>query len=323
MSGTADLLAPDRGPTWQPGDVEPVTCPVCGSDDGRSVIRRPDGLVVEDCPGCGTAYVNPRPRAALVDRLYDLDYFTDAHTGDVGYENYLADDWASRVVRRRVNRERRRVVERYRPLRGVRLLEVGCAAGDFAAEAVRAGASVTAADIVPEVIERAGVRHPGIRFAVASAEDLARDDERYDIVVAFEVIEHVVDPVTFMTSLRTLVAPGGLVVLSTPDWGYGRAIGAERWTGFRMSLEHLSFFTVRSLEILGQRVDLTLHDWLGAGDGRWALPSDPQGLRRVVRDALAATRLLPAARAVRTLARPQPAYRTRESGHNLIVVFDA
>ena len=105
-----------------------------------------------------------------------------------------------------------------RPLEGKTALDVGCGAGLLAEPLARLGATVTAIDAAPELIETAKAHAAGAGLAVdyrcVAVEHL---DGRFDLVTAMEVIEHVADPQGFVYSLVSRLAPGGLLLLSTPN----------------------------------------------------------------------------------------------------------
>ncbi len=105
-----------------------------------------------------------------------------------------------------------------RPLTGKSALDVGCGAGLLAEPLARLGASVTAVDAAPELIDAARVHAAGqgldIDYRAVGVETLEGD---YDLVTALEVIEHVADPQGFVTGLAARLAPGGLLILSTPN----------------------------------------------------------------------------------------------------------
>lgn len=107
----------------------------------------------------------------------------------------------------------------FAPLTGKRALDMGCGAGLLTEPLTRLGATTTGIDAAPENIgaARAHAAATGlaIDYRVGGAEAAA--GERFDLVVSFEVIEHVVDPAAFVTALAGLVADGGLMLLSTPN----------------------------------------------------------------------------------------------------------
>jgi 2-polyprenyl-6-hydroxyphenyl methylase/3-demethylubiquinone-9 3-methyltransferase len=105
----------------------------------------------------------------------------------------------------------------FTPLAGRRTLDMGCGAGLLAEPLARMGAAVTGVDASAEVIAAARA-HAGtlaIDYRVGGVEAVA--GERFDLVTSLEVIEHVVDPGVFVHGLARTLAPGGLLVLSTPN----------------------------------------------------------------------------------------------------------
>ena len=104
------------------------------------------------------------------------------------------------------------------PLEGKSALDVGCGAGLLAEPLARLGASVTGIDASPEVIEVA--RQHAARQGLAidyRAGDVQALEGEFDLMTAMEVIEHVADPAAFVKALARRLAPGGLLVMSTPN----------------------------------------------------------------------------------------------------------
>jgi len=106
----------------------------------------------------------------------------------------------------------------FRPLEGKTALDVGCGAGLLAEPLARLGAKVTAVDAAPELIEAAKAHAAGqglsIDYRALGVELL---EAQYDLVTSMEVIEHVAEPQTFIDDLAARLAPGGLMILSTPN----------------------------------------------------------------------------------------------------------
>lgn len=132
-----------------------------------------------------------------------------------------------------------------KPLAGKRAVDVGCGAGLLAEPLARLGAAVTAIDAAPENVAvarlHAGKQGLAIDYHAGGVEALRR--EQFDLVTSMEVIEHVADPAEFVTGLAALLAPGGLMILSTPN---------------RTPLSHLAM--IRIGEGLGI-VPKGTHDW--------------------------------------------------------------
>jgi 2-polyprenyl-6-hydroxyphenyl methylase/3-demethylubiquinone-9 3-methyltransferase len=106
----------------------------------------------------------------------------------------------------------------FRPLEGKSALDVGCGAGLLAEPLARMGASVTGIDAAPELIaaarEHASAAGLTIDYRAVGVEAI---DGRFDLVTAMEVAEHVADPAAFVAALAERLAPGGLLILSTPN----------------------------------------------------------------------------------------------------------
>jgi len=113
-----------------------------------------------------------------------------------------------------------------RPLDGRTALDVGCGAGLLAEPLARMGARVTAIDPAAELIAAAREHAAGqgleIDYRVSAVESV---DGTFDLITSMEVIEHTADPQQFLIDLSTRLAPGGLLVLSTPNaTGWSRLI---------------------------------------------------------------------------------------------------
>ena len=105
------------------------------------------------------------------------------------------------------------------PLAGLSLLDIGCGGGLLSEPMTRLGATVTGIDASVRNISVAGL-HAGkqgldIDYRATTAEALADQPARFDIVLALEIVEHVADVDLFLRSCGALVKPGGLIFLST------------------------------------------------------------------------------------------------------------
>jgi 2-polyprenyl-6-hydroxyphenyl methylase/3-demethylubiquinone-9 3-methyltransferase len=105
-------------------------------------------------------------------------------------------------------------------LSGAKVLDVGCGGGLLAESLARLGATVTAIDLAPAMIQVAKLHAAEsglvIDYRVQDAADLATTDaQAFDVVCCMEMLEHVADPAGFMGILAKLVRPGGTVFVST------------------------------------------------------------------------------------------------------------
>lgn len=126
------------------------------------------------------------------------------------------------------------------PFKGLRILDIGCGGGLLSEPMARLGADVVGADAAERNIPVAQVHaeEQGLKidYRHTSAEALVEKGEQFDAIMNMEVVEHVADPLTFLTACQQLLKPGGVMTCSTlnrnPKSYVFAIIGAEhvmRW----------------------------------------------------------------------------------------------
>ena len=175
-----------------------------------------------------------------------------------------------------------------RPLSGLRVLDVGCGGGLLSEPLARMGASVTGIDAVAEniAVARAHAETVGVDvdYRHTTAEALAESGERFEVVTAMEIVEHVAEPSAFLGICADLVAPGGAMALSTLNRtakAFALAIigaeyvlrwvprGTHDWRKFMRPSEIGRALRPHGLDIVDMRG--LLHDPL---TGKWNLSAD-------------------------------------------------
>lgn len=106
-----------------------------------------------------------------------------------------------------------------RPLAGRSAIDVGCGAGLLTEPLARLGAQATGIDAAPEnvAVAKLHAEKQGLSIDYRQGGVEAVAGEYFDLVTSMEVIEHVADPAAFVAALAALLAPGGLMILSTPN----------------------------------------------------------------------------------------------------------
>lgn len=211
-------------------------CPVCGHVSFRALFAR-DGYTILRCRTCSIRYASPRPAPGDLAAVYEAGYFDDKGwvgdpTSDSGYMTRCFDEVRPLLARRF-------------PTHG-RLLDVGCATGAFIAAAAADGWRVSGLEYSEAAAGRA--RAAGLDVRAGDLASGAFEGETFDVVCAWHVVEHLVDPIADLRRMRALTAPGGLLIIETPN---ARSIGAlvrrERWSQIRPP-EHINFFDRGAME---------------------------------------------------------------------------
>lgn len=170
-----------------------------------------------------------------------------------------------------------------RPFDGLRVLDIGCGGGLIAEPLARLGATVTGIDAAEAniAVARAHARSADLEidYRQASAEEVAAGGERFDAVLALEVVEHVADVDAFLGAAAALVRPGGALIASTlnrtPKSLLFAILGAEyvlrwlpcgthRWDRFLRPSEFATGLRRKGLrvrEIRGLSYDLLTREW--------------------------------------------------------------
>lgn len=221
-----------------------LPCPACESGDADPAFEK-YGFSFVRCRACGTLYMAPRPSEAVM-----ADYYTNS-------ENYAY--WAEHIfpASEPVRREKihrpwlarlRDLMARYGINPGI-LLEIGPGFGTFCAVAQESGVfeRVLAVEPTPELA--AACRARGLTVIEKRVEDVGDDVPQADVVVSFEVIEHLYRPRDFIRQARRLVKPGGLLLLTCPN-GEGFDIAVLGAGSQAVDAEHVNLFNPRSLSRL-------------------------------------------------------------------------
>lgn len=221
-----------------------LPCPACDSSAALPAFSK-YGFHFKKCSGCETIYMSPRPSEAVM-----ADYYANS-------ENYAY--WAKHIfpASEPVRREKihkpwlNKIIgfcERYEVRTG-RLVEIGPGFGTFSALACQSRHfdEVLAIEPTPELASACRAR--GVSVIEKRIEDVGDDVAPADVLVAFEVIEHLYQPRNFVRQARHLVRPGGLLILTCPN-GQGFDIAVLGAGSQAVDAEHVNLFNPASLASL-------------------------------------------------------------------------
>jgi len=184
--------------------------------------------------------------------------------------------------------------------KGGKILDLGCGTGYGAASLAASGAEVTAVDVSEESIEYARRAHAraGVTFRQLEGARLPFGDETFDLVVSFQVIEHVADDAGFVAEAARVLRRDGALLVTTPNRELRLSPGERPWSRYHVreydasGLRELLLGAFSSATILGVRASETIegHEARRVAGARRLARWDPLGLRRLVpngmRDAL-------------------------------------
>ena len=209
-------------------------CVLCGADDSRALFEKAGWSFVE-CRACGLVSLDPLPTPAELAAHHEASY------RDGGYAGFAAAD----AVRTGIAEDR---LARLRPLAPAgRWLDVGCSTGAFVAAAARAGLDAQGLEVSSVAVEAARAR--GLTVRQGAVEDFT-PDAPLAVVTAFDVIEHLPDPVAFASRVRPWLEPGGLFALTLPNVASVAArVMGRHWFYYAVP-DHVHYFapaTIRRL----------------------------------------------------------------------------
>jgi SAM-dependent methyltransferase len=199
-----------------------------------------------------------------LEEIYAPEYFRHSPEDPAdGYADYLGDaEWHRGTARRRLS-----LIDRFASSRG-RLLDVGAAAGFFVAEAIRAGWDAEGIDIAPHVVEW-GRRELDVPLRVGEV-SAVEEPGAFAVVTMWDYIEHSLDPAGDLARSNELLAPEGIVALSTGDVDSVAArLSRSRWH-LLTPRHHNFFFGARTLVRLLKRCGFDVL-WLGHPGARYSL----------------------------------------------------
>ncbi|NTU90504.1 MAG: class I SAM-dependent methyltransferase [Chlorobiaceae bacterium] len=246
--------------------VKKLDCPVCGGNALLKYSGHP-GYVYDRkydiyaCEACDVSFVYP---LRVEKRDYD-EIYGEAESIS-GYDKYyalsqkiLASDHPIDLITR-LGDEYAYVVRRIQELmnKGASILEVGCGFGYLTYSLNKAGYDATGVDVSEVSIDRA-IRTYGSYYQCIGFNDFSTlQDRRFDCIVLTEVIEHVVDPVAFLESLRKLLVKGGVILMTTPNKS---AFPAKALWMTDAPPIHLWWFSEKSMKIIAgkARLDATVY----------------------------------------------------------------
>ena len=224
-------------------EVNP-TCPSCGATTGRILMTAPDfdacgdSFGLYECAACAQVSTHPPPPAGVLEEAYRREYYGDAASKFVG----AVERWTRYAAKRRA----RTLVAAHARDAGVdsptlRILDIGCGRGVLLQGFKSLGHQVVG-------VERKGSPFEGLPDVVCGElDELGLATGSFDVIVLWHVLEHLEQPRHVLRHAARLLAPGGSLFISVPNFGSLQS-RLFRASWFHLDLpRHLFHFTDRSL----------------------------------------------------------------------------
>jgi len=231
--------------------LEYTACPLCDTDkpsQHKQFIFEPFHVV--QCTVCQLWYLSPRLREQEILKVYaDPDYFKRG--GKFGYSqgSYLEQEKALRLTFSKFLGQLKQ-----QEMTGGHLLEVGCGYGFLLEEAAPLFDSLTGTDFDGNALKR--VKQLGYQGIQGGIEALPTA-QRYDLILATGVIEHIYNPVQFVKQLHQRLKTTGWMVFATPQMNsFWLKLQGHNWPSFKIP-EHVTYYDDHTLIELFRRCGAT------------------------------------------------------------------
>lgn len=189
--------------------METVPCNLCGSRKSTLVYEMPDRKFFRDeffsvveCAECGLGFLNPRPTNFEIQKYYPPEYFEKPQTKS-----------NARYLERRFTAEASYLGALESANSAKKLLDVGCATGDFPRFMIERGWDVEAVEV-----SAAAEQIKDFRVYTDEFQDIPVNEPTYDAVTAWAVLEHVHNPIAYFQKAARVLKPGGLFVFLVPNF---------------------------------------------------------------------------------------------------------
>lgn len=235
--------------------VDVVECPICKNTDLQKFLLCEDYTVshetfhVKQCPNCTLAITAPRPETEKLGKYYQSDEYishSGKSSGGVGFIYKLARSYSLKWKRNKITN-----IQAHGSI-----LDFGCGTGEFLNTMQQAGWNVTGVEPSPDARLKAEI----LNSTKINASLQALTDQRFDMITAWHVIEHVPDLIQTIQKLKSHLKKEGTLIIAVPNYQSADAIKyQEYWAGFDVP-RHLWHFSKKSMTHLLESLALKLMD---------------------------------------------------------------
>ncbi len=177
-------------------------CPVCKATNIQEYHRDFNGNKISICRNCKVQFMNP---------VYSDSYLTEY------YNNYTGESSSQEVIDEQhfTANDYLQLVEKHLGRTGY-MLDYGCGNGEHSKVGLQRGWDVTGYDVDCEIATRIANKL-GFKYLCGSLSDVNSDDQKFDLVYANQVVEHLKDPIGALKLVHALLADNGVFLVAVPN----------------------------------------------------------------------------------------------------------
>jgi 2-polyprenyl-3-methyl-5-hydroxy-6-metoxy-1,4-benzoquinol methylase len=220
-----------------------MKCPVCDSPNLQQKNSAGKNYPLKKCKNCGLIFDSNPPKQEKA--IYEEKYYKSKEIKG-GYFNYIAEN----VINKLTFNERLKDIEK-RFKKDAKLLDIGCALGDFL-EVARDKQWINSYGVEISDYSIKECRNKGLRVYKRGSDDEKKllKKDYFDVVVLQDVIEHLKNPKEQIAEIMSILRPGGILFLTTPNIdSLSRILLQKYWYHYKKG-EHLIYFNQKNLKYL-------------------------------------------------------------------------
>jgi 2-polyprenyl-3-methyl-5-hydroxy-6-metoxy-1,4-benzoquinol methylase len=245
--------------------TETYSCPICDGPMRPANVQALDRLVTGEgpfgtieCERCELGLTTPQLSDEELGRYYADAYYEDFYEHSGGHGRGALTRLRDALARRAAARRYSRPPFRFEGVSHGRLLDVGCGSGELLEHFAARGWEPYGID--PSPAAAAAARRRGAKAHEGTLLDHRWQGETFEAIVFQHSLEHVVDPIAALEQALSLLAPGGVLAITVPNWSsWQRHLYRGYW--FVLDLpRHQQHFSPRALTGLAEKLKLEVEE---------------------------------------------------------------
>jgi len=231
-------------------------CPICGAKKIKKAIETKDYFLTQEdfsiskCEKCGFHFTNPRPTESHLGIYYKSEDYISHSNSKKGLFGFLYQE-----VRKITLWKKYQLVNSFRS--GDRILDIGCATGQFLHEfKTRGWESI---GVEPDEDSRTFAEEKYQLKVIAEEQMNNLEDQSFDVITMWHVLEHVSDLEQRMNDLKRLIKANGVLFIALPNLeSWDARFYREYWAGLDVP-RHLYHFNKKNVKMLFDKFDFEVH----------------------------------------------------------------